>query len=145
MANTGVYPCYENQFGIGTGGTPSVFDIIANCEEFGLSIDNNVENWNAMENEGWQSSLMTGKAITISVKAKRTIGDKGNDFVAGLAFKNGRKAEAPFQWSFPDGTKVLFNNAVISVGALGTGAATGVAPLEFEVISNGKPTITPAV
>ncbi|MEE0060950.1 MAG: hypothetical protein UE295_09010, partial [Acutalibacteraceae bacterium] len=69
----------------------------------------------------------------------------GNNFVAGLAFKNGREAEANFQWTFPDGTTVLFENAVVSVTELGSGESTAVAPLAFEVMSNGKPIVTPAL
>lgn len=140
---TGVYPCYENQFKIGTtaGETPST--PIANCEEFSVTFDNGVEEWNAFENEGWKSRLMTAKSVTVSVKAKRTLGDAGNDMIAGLALKNGAEVEKPFLWTFPDGATVLFENAVISVGNSGGGAATGVAPLEFDVMSNGKPVFTP--
>lgn len=142
---TGVFPCYKNQFQVGPAGSSSTMNQIANCEEFSVSIDNNVEEWTAFESEGWTSRLMTGKGVKISVKAKRTIGDTGNDLIAGLAFKNGTEAEADFQWTFPDGTKIVFSKAVISVTALGAGSSTNVGPLEFDVMSNGKPTITPAV
>lgn len=87
---------------------------------------------------------MTAKSVTISVKGKRTIGDAGNDEIAELAFKNGTAAQLPFKWTFPNGASVLFKNAVISVTANGAGASTDVAPLEFEVMSNGKPEYTPA-
>lgn len=142
MANvkTGVYPVYKNQFKVGESATS--MNTIADMESFSVSIDNGIENWTPMESEGWQRGLMTAKAITISVAGKRNVGDSGNDFVAGLAFKNGRDAEAAFQWTFPDGTTVLFEDAIFSVTALGAGDSTGVAPLEFDVQSNGKPTIT---
>lgn len=142
--NTGVFPCYENQFKLATAGSTTVDTTIANCEEFSVSFDNGVEEWNAFEQEGWKSRLMTAKSVTISVKAKRTLGDAGNDLIAGLAYKNGRDCEVNFKWVFPDGSTVLFSNAVISVTANGSGASTSVAPLEFEVMSNGKPTYTPA-
>lgn len=142
--NTGVFPCYENQFKLATAGSDTVDMTIANCEEFSVSFDNGVEEWNAFEQEGWKSRLMTAKSVTISVKAKRTLGDAGNDLIAGLAYKNGRDCEVNFKWVFPDGSTVLFSNAVISVTANGSGASTSVAPLEFEVMSNGKPTYTPA-
>lgn len=141
---SGVFPCYENQFAVGKTGTESATTNIANCEEFSVAFDNGVEEWTAFENEGWKSRLMTAKSITISVKGKRTIGDDGNDTIAGLSFKNGRAVELPFMWTFPDGSTVLFKNAVISVTANGSGASTGVAPLEFEVMSNGKPVYTTA-
>ena len=144
---TGVYPCYENQFQIDTaasGSTASMKDI-ADCESFSVSFDNGVEEWTPFNTEGWTRRLMTAKSVTISVTGKRNVGDEGNDAVAGLAFKNGRDVEKDFQWTFPDGTTVKFASAVISVTNVGAGDSTTVGPLEFEVMSNGKPTVTPAV
>ena len=92
---SGVFPCYENQFAVGKAGTESATTNIANCEEFSVAFDNGVEEWTAFENEGWKSRLMTAKSITISVKGKRTIGDAGNDQIAALSFENGRKVEVP--------------------------------------------------
>lgn len=144
---TGVYPCYENQFQIDTAasGSTAAMKSIADCETFGVSFDNGVEEWTPFDTEGWVRRLMTAKAITISVTAKRNVGDDGNDAVAALAWVNGRNAEKDFQWTFPDGTSVLFKSAVINVTNVGGGDSTNVAPLEFEVMSNGKPQITPAV
>lgn len=141
---TGVYPCYENQFAIGKSGTDTATTNIANCEEYSVSFDNNVSEWTAYENEGWTSRLMTGKSVTISVKAKRTIGDAGNDDIADLALKSGTDVQRSFKWTFPSGATVLFKDAVISVTANGAGPSTDVATLEFEVMSNGKPIYTPA-
>lgn len=143
MANTGVYPVYENQFQIGTGASASL-NSIADMESFSVSFDNGVEEWTPFDSEGWTRRLMTAKSVTISVSGKRNVGDDGNDFVAGLAFKNGREAEADLQWTFPDGTKVLFSGAVINVTEFGSGDSTAVAPLAFDAMSNGKPTVTPA-
>lgn len=143
MANTGVYPVYENQFQIGADSEN--LNTIADMESFSPSFDNGVEEWTPMEQEGWKRRLMTAKSISISISGKRNVGDAGNNFVAGLAFKNGREAEANFQWTFPDGTTVLFENAVVSVTELGSGESTAVAPLAFEVMSNGKPIVTPAL
>lgn len=136
---SGVYPCYENQFKIGTGSTD--VSVIADMETFSVSFDNNIEEWTPFEQEGWKRRLMTGKSLTISVKGKRNVGDDGNDFVAELFDKNGRDAEAYFQWIFPDGTTLTFADAVIDVKNIGAGDSTGVAPLEFDVLSNGKPTV----
>lgn len=115
---------------------------IADCESFSVSFDNGVEEWTPFDTEGWRRALMTGKAVTISVTAKRNAGDAGNDAVAALAWKNGREAERDFQWTFPDGTVVKFEGAVINVTNIGAGDSTAVAPLEFEIMSNGKPAIT---
>lgn len=138
---SGVYPCYENQFKIGTTGSQTL-NTIADMESFSVSIEDGVEEWTPFDSEGWKRRLKTAKGLSISVSGKRNVGDTGNDFVAGLAFKNGREAEADFEWTFPDGTVVKFSSAVVNVTALGSSDSTGVAPLEFEVLSNGKPTVT---
>ena len=139
---TGVFPCYENQFKVNTSSTSTAsWATIADCETFEVSFDNGVEEWTPFESEGWVRRLMTAKNVTITVTGKRNVGDTGNNFIAGLAFKNGREAEADFQWTFKDGTVVTFTGSPINVTALGSGDSTAVAPLEFEVLSNGKPTI----
>lgn len=139
MATTtsGVYPCYENQFTLDGKS-------IADCESFSVSFDNGVEEWRPFEQEGWVRRLLTAKGVTISVTGKRNVGDAGNDAVAALAWVNGRDAEKDFVWNFPDGTTVTFTDAVINVTNIGSADSTNVAPLEFEVQSNGKPTVTAA-
>ena len=101
MAGTtsGVYPCYENQFKINTAasGATASMQSIADCETFSVSFDNGVEEWKPFEHEGWTRRLLTAKSVTISVTAKRNVGDAGNDYVAGLAWKNGRDVETDFQ------------------------------------------------
>ncbi len=140
---TGVYPCWKNQFQIET--EAEVMSQIKDCETFSVSFDNGVEEWTPYDTDGWKRRLMTAKGITISVTGKRSVGDAGNDAVANLAFKNEQDAEKNFHWTFPDGTVVKFANAVISVKNVGSGDSTNVAPLEFDVMSNGKPEVTPAV
>ena len=143
--SSGVFPCYENQFKINTSSTSTAtWSTIADCETFEVSFDNGVEEWTPFESEGWVRRLKTAMGVTISVSGKRNIGDTGNDFVSALSLKNGQDAQAGFQWTFPDGTVVTFDNAVINVTNNLGGDATNVAPLEFEVLSNGKPTITEA-
>ena len=141
MSDSGVYPCYKNQFKIGKDDS---MNTIADMESFSVSFSDGVEEWTPFETEGWVRRLKTAKGVSISVSGKRNVGDAGNDFVAGLAFKNGRDSEADFEWTFPDGTTVKFENAVINISALGSSDSTGVAPLEFEVMSNGKPTVSGA-
>lgn len=142
MEKTGVFPCYENQFQVGE--SKDAASSIANMESFSVSFDNGVEEWYAYGQDGWVNRLMTAKAITISVKGKRTLGDTGNDYVADKAFKNGRNAEGYFAWVFPDGTTVAWENAVFNITALNAADSTNAGPLEFDVMSNGKPTVTPA-
>lgn len=137
--NTGVFPVYKNQFKVDVNGTKVT---IADMESYSVSFDNGIENWTPFDTDGWQRGLMTAKAVTISVSGKRNIGDTGNDFIAGLAFKSGHDSEADFDWIFPDGTTVTFQNAIISVTNVGAGDSTNVAPLEFEIQANGKPIVT---
>ena len=141
-APSGVYPCYENQFQIKTAS--NTWSTIADCETFEVAFDNGVEEWTPFDHKGWTRRLLTSKSVTLTVTAKRNVGDTGNDCIAGLAFVNGRAAEKDFKWTFPDGTYVEFPGAVISVTNLGGGDASNVAALEFEVQSNGKPTGTVA-
>lgn len=140
---TNVYPVMDNKFKAGAAKESAT--VIADMEQFSLSISNGVETWTPMDMEEWQRALMTAKAITISMSGKRNIGDAGNDFVAGKVFKNGHDAEGYFEWVLPDGTTIVWTNAVFDVKNLGGGDSTNVAPLEFDVISNGKPTVTPAL
>ena len=137
MATTGVFPCYEGQFTVGSENLT-----IADMESFSISIDNGIEEWNPYGEGGWRRALLTSKGVTISVSGKRNVGDAGNDLIASKAFKNGRDAEEDFTITFKDGTKVKFPNAVISVTAYEFADATSIAPLEFDVTSNGEPVIT---
>lgn len=141
-AFSGVYPCYENQFKVGAASDSAT--AIKDMESFSVSFDNGVEEWTPFDTEGWVRRLMTAKGVTISVSGKRNIGDTGNDFVADKALKNGHNVEAYFAWTFKDGTVISWDAAIINVTNIGAGDSTGVAPLEFDVLSNGKPTITPA-
>lgn len=143
MARTsGVYPCYENQFKIGKTSTDAA--TVADMESFSVSFDNGIEEWHPFDTEGWVRRLLTSKGISINVSGKRNIGDVGNDFVAGLFMANGTDAQAYVEWTFPDGAKVTFADAVINVTNIGSGDSTNVGPLEFEIHSNGKPTYTAA-
>lgn len=144
---SGVYPVYNHQFKISTSGRPASgstgnYVTIADMETFSVSFDDNVEEWTPMTTEGWVRRLKTGKGMTISINGKRNIGDAGNDYIAGLAFKTGTECNSELQWTFPNGTVVTIP-CVINVTACG-GDSTNVDPLEFECLSDGKPTVTAA-
>lgn len=146
MANTGVFPVYDNVFKISTTGRSSeaaTMVSIAQMESFSVSIDGNVEEWKPMEAEGWTNRMTTGKALTISLAGKLCPSDPGNAYVAGLAWKSGTDCDTKFEWDFPNGDKLTFD-CVVSVTAIGGGDSTNVAALEFDVMSHGKPTYTPA-
>lgn len=143
---TGVFPCYENQFKVGTKGETSTdtdMQAIAEMENYSLKFDGKPQEWTPYETEGWIKRLMTGKGFTISVSGKRSFGDTGNDYVASLAWLNGRECNTKMTWAFPSGAKLAFD-CVINVTSAGTGKSDDIGPLEFDVLSSGKPTYTPA-
>lgn len=147
MSFAGVFPVYNLKFKIGTKGKaselPADMKEIADMETFGISIDGSVENWTPMDTAGWARALMTGKAFSISLNGKRNVGDLGNDYVAGLAWKDGLDCSSKGEIEFPDGAKLTFD-CVVNVTNVGGGDSTNVAPLEFELVGDGKPTYTPA-
>lgn len=140
---SGVYPVFNNEFKIGTKGMESTavdMVTIADLETFSVSIDNNIEEWTPMTTEGWVRRLQTGKGFSISLNGKRNIGDAGNDYVASKMFATGRDVETKFEWTMPSGLKVEFD-CVLNISSAG-GDSTDVDVLEFEAMSNGKPTVT---
>ena len=144
-AFTGVFPVYNLKFKIGTKGNASQsqdMQPIADMENFGIKIDGKVEDWTPMTTSGWARSLMTGKSFSISLKGKRNVGDPGNDYVAATAWKDGLDCSTKGEMEFPDGSKITFD-CVIDVKNIGGDDSTKVAPLEFELKGDGKPTYTP--
>lgn len=144
MPKTGVYPVWENKFKISTSGRSNpTLVTIADLETFSVAVDGNVEEWSPLDAEGWVRRMVTGKALTISLSGKRNIGDSGNDYVADRAWSTGSDCETNFEWEFPSGAKLEFD-CVLNVTNPGGGDSRNVAPLEFEVMSDGKPTFTAA-
>lgn len=146
MAFSGVFPVYNLIFKIGTKGLASTeTDMvpIADVENFGVKIDGKAENWTPMTTRGWERTLMTGKAFSISCKGKRNVGDPGNDYVAAIAWKDGLDCSTKAEIEFPDGAKLDFDCAV-DVTNVGGDDSTKVAPLEFDLKGDGAPAYTPA-
>ena len=75
--------------------------------------------------------------------AKSCVGDIGNDYIAGLAFKTGQDCNGAFEWEFPSGAKLTMA-CVVNVTNPGGGESNAVDGLECDVMSNGKPAFTPA-
>mgnify|MGYP003294988451 CR=1 FL=1 len=140
-----IFPVFNNQFKIGTKGLASTQEdmkSISNLESFSVSFDNGVEEFSPMEAQGWKRRLLTAKSFSISLNGKRDVGDVGNDYVASMYFVTGTAAYTKFEWTMIDGTKVAFN-CVVNCTAAG-GDSTAIDALEFEVLSDGKPEVTPA-
>lgn len=148
MAFTGgVFPVFNIAFKIGTKGrasvTPTDFVVIKDMETFGISIDGSVEEWTPMDTEGWVRRLMTGKGFSISLNGKRNVGDPGNDYIADTAWKSGLDCSSKAEVTFPDGSKLAYD-CIVNVTTPNGGDSTNVSTLEFELMSDGKPTFTPA-
>lgn len=135
----GPFPVYNTVFKVETA--PSVFNEIADIESFSISIDGKVESWTPFTTKGWERSLMTGKKLTVQCKGKRNIGDTGNDFIASTAFKDGLECATKVQIEFPDKAKLEFK-AIVNVTSIVGGDSTNVAPLEFDLVCDGRPTYT---
>ena len=140
-----VHPVYKLKFKVGTKGLSSEeadMAIVKNMETFEISVDGNVEDWTPMETDGWARNLMTGKSFSISLKGKRDVGDPGNDYVAEASWKDGLDCSTKAEIEFPDGSKLAFD-AVLDVKTIEGADSTNVAPLEFDMLGDGKPVYTP--
>lgn len=141
-----VYPVHNNKFKFGTKGLESTEQdmvIPADLENFAPSIDGTVEEWYAMDAGGWAKAAMTGKKLSFAFKGKRSVGDAGNDYIAGLAYKFGQDVMTKFEWEMVSGAK-LECDVVVNVTTPGGGDTTNIDSLEFDVICYGKPTFTAA-
>lgn len=141
-----VYPVHNNVFRFGTKGLESTdADMVVplDLENFAPGIDGTVEEWYSMDAKGWAKSSMTGKKLSFSFKGKRSVGDPGNDYIAGLAWKFGQDVMTKFEWTMVSGAK-LACDVVVNVTTPGGGDTTNIDTLEFEVTGYGAPTFTPA-
>ncbi|EEC58161.1 hypothetical protein NQ488_04850 [[Bacteroides] pectinophilus] len=142
-----VYPVHNNKFKFGTNGLESTTEEMVmpkDLENFAPKIDGTVEEWYAMDAAGWAKSSMTGKKLSWTFSGKRSVGDAGNDYIAGLAWKFGQDVMTKFEWEMTSGAKVACD-VVINVTTPGGGDSTNIDKLEFEAICYGEPTFTPAL
>lgn len=145
---TGVNPVNEIQFGVCVSGRKTsdtaeevVTTTVKDAESLSISINGQIQEWNPMDAAGWGRKLMTAKSISISMGGKRNYGDAGNDYVAGLAWKNGQDCNSWMSITFPNGDRLIIP-CVINVTSLG-GDSTAVDALSWEALSDGKPTYVP--
>lgn len=142
-----VYPVHNNVFKFGTNGLESTDDQMvmpSDLENFSPSIDGTVEEWYAMDAKGWAKAAMTGKKLSFAFKGKRSVGDTGNDYIAGLAWKFGQDVMTKFEWEMVSGAK-LSGTVVINVTTPGGGDTTNIDSLEFEAIFYGAPSFASAM
>ena len=139
----GVFPVHAGSFEVDTSteGTTPQWSKVAELEEVNVEVENNTETWNSFAAGGWQSALVTGKAVTISISGKRCVGDAGNDLIAGKLLKTGQDAFIKARIIHPDGTTLTWEQMACAVKNNGAGGkATDVGALEAELTANGKPT-----
>lgn len=143
MPATGNNAAHDLSFGINTSGrTGTTFVPVKDAEALSISIDGKVTEWNPIDAEGWVRRFMTAKSLKIGLGGKRNIGDVGNDYVFGCAFKNGQDCNSQLEITFPDGAKLTMDCIVNNTGLGGQGGDMDV--LEWEALSDGKPVYTPA-
>lgn len=139
-----VYPVHNNKFFICTSGRSGEADtIIRGLENFAPSINANTETWTPMDEGGWERNQVTGKGLSLSFSGKRQYGDAGNDYVASLMIGTGVTVQSKFKWEMPSGA-TLEGDCVINVTTPAGGDSTNIDSLEFEILSDGKPTFTAA-
>lgn len=140
---SGVFPVNALKIEIGTSKTGETWTYaeIADMESASISVDTGVEEWNSITEGGWRKALATSKALSMSMSGKRSIGDAGNDYVASLWNKNGQECNSSCQITLPNEDTLVFDCVVQVTSFLGSDS-TAVAPLEFELLSNGEPVYT---
>ena len=142
---SGVFPVNVNQFEVNAGTDSEQWATVAELEECTVTIDNNTETWKSFANGGWESGLVTGKTAKIEIKGKRSVGDKGNDFIAGKLLANGQDAYVSARITVADGKVLTWEKMACAVANAGTGgSATDVGALEATLTGHGKPTLTDA-
>lgn len=137
-----VNPVNEIDFGVCMTGRPdnletAEYTTVKEAESLSISIDGGIEEWNPMDMKGWTRRLMTAKSLSISMGGKRNYGDPGNDYVAGLAYKNGQDCNSAMKITFPNGDALIVP-CVINVTSLG-GDSTALDALEWGAQSDGRP------
>lgn len=141
-----VYPVHNNKFYISTTGRvvepATITTIIRGLENFAPSINATTETWNDMTEGGWERNAITGKGLNIAFTGKRQYGDAGNDYIAKLMIATGPAVETTFLWELPNGDKLQFD-CVVNVTKPAGGDTTNIDSIEFEILSDGKPTYTP--
>lgn len=143
--SSGVFPVNELKIEIGTAKTADEWTYveIADMESANITVDTGVEEWNSITEGGWRKALATSKALSMSMSGKRNLGDAGNDFIASKWNANGQECNSSCKITLPNDDVLTFDCVIQVTSFLGSDA-TAVAPLEFELLSNGEPTYTEA-
>lgn len=140
---SGVFPVNALKIEIGITKTADewTYAEIADMESASMSVDTGVEEYNSITDGGWRKALATSKAFSVSMSGKRSLGDQGNDYIASKWNKNGQECNSSCKITLPNDDTIVFDCVVQVTSFLGSDA-TAIAPLEFELLSNGEPVYT---
>lgn len=137
MESTNNIPMHQLNFLIKDVSTNTFLEV-KDLENLSLSFENGVEEWKPLDLHGWTKRMITSKSITISITGKRNYSDAGNNLIASYAMKSGADCEVEAKIVFPSGN-TLNLMGVIDIKSIGGGDSTAVSPLEFDILSSGKP------
>ena len=146
MPESRVYPVHNNKFKFGIKGLESTEEqmvVPKDLTNFAPAIEGTTEDWFAMDANGWSKTAVTGKKLSFSFQGKRSVGDPGNDYIAGMIMAMGKDAMTKFEWEMVSGAKLAFD-CVINITTPGGGDTTNLDSLEFDAICYGEPNFTPA-
>lgn len=143
---------YQNKFEIDTKGsldptstTSATFvTLAAGIQTITPAAGDTTDNTPYYDGNGYTTTEVTGKNVSIAFSGNRIDGDAAQDFVAGLEFAVGDSLKTLLRWTRPDGTVIIAQvtlNAIISSG----GAANAKQTFSFTASFNGAPVVTPGV
>jgi hypothetical protein len=138
----GAYPVNALIFRIGTKGRASgEKDMLEVAETTSVEpkSEASLEEWTPMNMGGWGKGLVTSRKYSVDVKAKRSVGNPGNDYVYGLAFNIGRDCQTVAEIEFPFEKKKIVFDCIVDVTNMGGGESTDVSGLEFTLHGDGIP------
>lgn len=145
----GIYASGEGKISLSfDGGTTYTELDNKNITNIGITIDGEEQTWTGFNNGGWQSSYMTAKSASVSIDKNLNLKDATDQkLVETILTKNAYdhnyvsiKFEFPIISDLPTTTPATWTvEGVLKPGDILSSAAEDMAPLNFEIVSNGKP------
>ncbi len=128
------------------------FQTLNQVINFGIKPDQSTEDQTFVGGGGWQSSLIVGKSLAISVQKNFLPNEDVDKFINTMLFSGARAHNhIKMKITFPLADEASTTPAIVELtGALKisdafAGDAASVSKLEFELMVSGQPTYTPEV
>lgn len=143
---------YQNKFEIDTHGsldpastTGATFvNLATGIQTITPAAGDQTENTPYYDGQGFSTTEVTGKNVSIAFSGNRVEGDAAQDFITGKQFSLGDDVKTLLRWTRSDGTiivaQVTLSNIVVSGGA-----ANAKQTFSFTANFNGAPVVTPGV